>query len=332
VTWDPRPWGPPCAVLLCALAAGPSVGCSQAPTCNEASALGRAPSTASNPAPAGAVRLIVVGDVGEGNTAQLLVARAMAAKCAAVGGCDAVLMTGDNFYQNGVADVRDPQWVGKFEQPYDLPNLDVPFHVVLGNHDVRSTGWAAQIAYSSLPVGDHEGMRPSRRWHMPAQWYDVRLEHVHLFALDTNHPSHEQASDMAARVSASDAPWKIAFAHHPRYTSGAHALDPHDAEEERDLYPMQEAIFCGTDLFVAGHDHDVEFIDKGRHAACPRTHFAVSGAGSKVRASLAAREPHSLFFDDRVESFAYLQITRDELRFEFVDMCGSVSYGKTLTR
>jgi tartrate-resistant acid phosphatase type 5 len=326
---DPRTWGP-CGVL-CALLAGLSVSCSEAPVCSENAALGRAPAVTSQPAPAGAVRLVVVGDAGEGNTAQLLVARAMAAKCAAVGGCDAILMTGDNFYSSGVTDVHDAQWLSKFEEPYGLPSLDVPFYAVLGNHDVRTPKWAAQIDYSRLPVGDNAGMRRSQRWNMPAQWYDVRIDHVHLFAFDSNHPSSAQATDMAARVKRSDAKWKVSFAHHPRYTSGSHHLDEGETENEG-LHPMLEAIFCGTDLFVAGHDHNVEFIDKGRHAACPRTHFAVSGAGSKVRASAAPRDLRSLFFNDDTESFAYVQITENELAFEFVDMCGNVRYRKTVTK
>jgi hypothetical protein len=166
---------------------------------------------------------------------------------------------------------------------------------------------------------------------MPAQWYDVRINHVHLFGFDSNHPSSTQANDMAERVKRSDAKWKISFAHHPRYTSGDHHLDEGETETDG-LHPMQEAIFCGTDLFVAGHDHNVEFIDKGRHAACPATYFAVSGAGSKVRLSKAPRDQRSLFFNDDTESFAYVQVSENELAFEFVDMCGNVRYRKILTK
>ena len=69
---DPRTWGP--GGVLCALLVGLSTSCSEAPVCSENAALGRAPAVTSQPAPAGAVRLVVVGDAGEGNTAQLLLA------------------------------------------------------------------------------------------------------------------------------------------------------------------------------------------------------------------------------------------------------------------
>jgi len=288
--------------------------------------MGTRPSFVDTPANPGAVRLIAVGDVGGGNISQLLVARAMNAKCAAVGGCDAVIMTGDNFYSDGVSGTDDAEWARKFEQPYALPSLDIPFYVVLGNHDVRSD-WSAQLAYAKLPLGEGPGTRPSLRWNMPAQWYDVRIRNVHLFAFDSANRPVRQADDMRARVAASDARWKISFAHHPRYTSGGHYFD-NQTLGENGMYAQQEAIFCGTQLFITGHDHNLEFIDKGRHAACPETYFVVSGAGSNVSKSMVSRDRSSLYFQDDTEGFAYLELTDDETHFEFIDMCGNVRFTK----
>src|SRR5688500_6181422 len=58
---------------------------------------GRAAIVASEPLAPDSLRLIAIGDTGEGNLAQALVGRMMNEKCGAVGGCDAVIMTGDNF-------------------------------------------------------------------------------------------------------------------------------------------------------------------------------------------------------------------------------------------
>ena len=68
---------------------------------------------------------------------------------------------------------------------------------------------------------------------MPAQWYDVDLAGLgilHIFGLDTVHSGdffdgQDQLGDMSMRVATSTAVWKIAFAHHPRFTSGDHQLD-----------------------------------------------------------------------------------------------------------
>jgi hypothetical protein len=111
------------------------------------------------------VKLLAIGDTGEGNDGQHAVADQMAAKCTLVGGCDAVLVNGDNFYDNGVQNVDDPLWKTAFEEPYNRPALEgVPFYVVLGNHEHGPTSTGnkqAQIDYSKLPIGSGPGMRSS---------------------------------------------------------------------------------------------------------------------------------------------------------------------------
>ncbi|MGK4003302.1 tartrate-resistant acid phosphatase type 5 family protein [Sorangium sp. So ce1036] len=280
-------------------------------------------------------RIIAVGDTGEGNLAQNEVADRMSEKCLAVGGCHAVMMNGDNFYNHGVLATDDPQWGPKFEQPYDRPGLNgLPFFAVLGNHDHGPTSNGArqaQIAYTLLPVGDGPGMRRSDKWRMPAPYYDVRIGDVHLFGIDTvDFISGDQAADMSARVAASDATWKIVFGHHPRYTSGEHFFD----NEPPGMFDMQQAIYCGADMYMAGHDHNLEFIDKGRDERCPGTYFAVSGAGSKTRpaSALVPTDPKQLFYTDEIEGFAYMQLEGRALRFEFIDRRGVVLYATTLVK
>ncbi|WP_438022934.1 metallophosphoesterase [Sorangium sp. So ce233] len=284
------------------------------------------------------VRIIAIGDTGEGNLAQHQVADRMSEKCIEVGGCHAVIMNGDNFYDHGVTDTSDAQWGPKFEQPYDRPGLNgLPFYAVLGNHDhgPSSSGVRqAQIDYSRLPVGVGQGKRMSDKWHMPASYYDVRIRHVHLFGIDTvDFTSNEQADDMGARVAASDATWKIVFGHHPRYTSGYHFLD-NDSFGNSGMYDMQRAIYCGADMYMGGHDHNLELIDKGRDVDCPNTYFAISGAGSKTRPASAAvpADPRQLFYTEAIEGFAYLRFEGDSLLFEFIDKHGAVLYAKAITK
>jgi hypothetical protein len=262
----------------------------------------------------------------------------MSEKCMMVGGCDAVMMNGDNFYDNGVSSVDDPQWGPKFEQPYDRPGLNgVPFYVVLGNHDhgpTSSGNKQAQIDYTSLPVGNGPGMRPSDKWTMPAASYDVQIKHVHLFALDTvDFTNSTQEADMSARVAASSATWKIVFGHHPRYTSGEHYFD-NQALGLAGMFSFQEAIYCGADMFMTGHDHNVEIIDKGRDTDCPETYFVISGAGAKTRESFdfVPTDPSQLYYNEDTEAFAYMEFEGGTLRFEFIDKLGAVLYTTTITK
>ncbi|MCC6555439.1 MAG: metallophosphoesterase, partial [Polyangiaceae bacterium] len=245
---------------------------------------------------------------------------------------------GDNFYDHGVADLSDEQWVTKFEQPYDRQGLNgLPFYAVLGNHDYGLTSNGvkqAQIDYSSLPVGNGPGTRFSDKWTMPASYYDVQIGHVHLFGIDTqDFTGSDQADDMSARVASSTATWKIVFGHHPRYTSGDHYFDD-QVLGFLGMFSLQEAVYCGADMFMAGHDHDRELIDKGRDGDCPDTHFVISGAGAKLRETMAIvpTDEGQLYFDDVTEGFAYMEFNGTTLLFEFIDKNGVVNFTKTITK
>ncbi len=61
----------------------------------------------------------------------------MAKKCA-TDGCDFVQLLGDNIYDSGVGSTSDALWQSNFELPY--AELDLPFWVVLGNHDYGGDG------------------------------------------------------------------------------------------------------------------------------------------------------------------------------------------------
>jgi hypothetical protein len=286
----------------------------------------------------GVVRLIAIGDIGEGNEGQNAIGDRMSAKCIQVGGCDAVIVNGDNFYDNGVKSVDDAQWIPKFEQPYDRPGLNgLPFYAVLGNHDYGPTSTGnkqAQIDYTFLPVGTGPGKRKSDKWQMPEAYYDVKIGHVHLFAIDTiDFLSAEQENEMSIRVAESEATWKMVFGHHPRFTSGEHYWD-NQLLGFGGMFDFQRSIYCGADLFMAGHDHDMELIDKGRDSSCPSTYFAISGAASKTREGFdfTPTDARQLYYEDEIEGFAYLEFEGTKLTLEFINKDGVVTFSKTITK
>jgi tartrate-resistant acid phosphatase type 5 len=72
-----------------------------------------------------------------------------------------IVTVGDNFYNDGVADVDDPHWKESFENVYNGNNLiRKPWYVSLGNHDYRGNV-EAQIAYKKI----------DSRWNLPARYY-----------------------------------------------------------------------------------------------------------------------------------------------------------------
>ena len=116
---------------------------------------------------------------------------------------DAVLTTGDNFYNNGVDNTSDSHWNRSFEDVFTGGCLlPITWYPSLGNHDARGNT-QAQIDYSEL----------SPRWSMPAMYYDFWLEQdsvsVHFIAVDTSpfvEHYHEDPSngDMEYHVSNAD--------------------------------------------------------------------------------------------------------------------------------
>jgi len=142
-----------------------------------------------------------------------------------------VLSLGDNFYKRGVKSVYDKQWKTTWEDVYlTYPSLKVPWQATLGNHDYKGNV-QAQISFTT-----HKN-NPDGLWRLPSKCYVFRHvtpsgATVDFFGIDTNgaHISvrkkmphmenelHENKKWLAESLTASDATWKIVFAHHPLYT------------------------------------------------------------------------------------------------------------------
>jgi acid phosphatase len=194
-----------------------------------------------------------------------------------------VISVGDNFYQDGVTGVSDPQWKTSFEDIYTAPSLQIPWHVALGNHDYHGD-CQAQIDYSAR----------SRRWRMPARWYS-RTEtapdgaSLELFFLDTSpfisgyyadrgEKVKVAGQDTAAQLAwfetalgGSRADWKVVIGHHPIY-SGRDPASTHDMAAKIDPILQRHRV----PLYLNGHDHDLHHIQVGP------THYVCTGAGSAM--------------------------------------------------
>lgn len=273
------------------------------------------------------LRFLVVGDWGrEGIPSQAATARAMAreAKSFHPG---FVVSTGDNIYNSGVSSVADPKWNSSFETVYADPSLTIPWYAVLGNHDYYGNP-QAEVSYTSK----------SPRWKMPDRYFDLQRNlsdgtGVELLFLDTNpfemgpaariaNPSAFAGTDTARQLrwldsalTRSKARWKIAIGHHPIWSSGEHgpelgAMPPRFARRFADH---------GVDLYLAGHDHDLE------HLFDPSSgiHQVVSGAGSSLRRISAGRR--SLWAASE-NGFAAVEISRDSLVVRFIDTAGTVQH------
>jgi predicted MPP superfamily phosphohydrolase len=262
--------------------------------------LSPAPVSSSDASSDDVVRFIVFGDSGKGDTAQHELARMMVAHHWDRS-YDMALMLGDNIYPSG--DMEDMP--SKFERPYaELLKRGVSFHAALGNHDVKK-GREAQINYRNFNMGGRSYYSFTRGDGL-----------VEFFALDSTYFNLRQRRWLEEALQASQAKWKIAFFHHPLYSSA----DRHGSKLElrAELEPL--LVRYGVDAAFSGHDHVYERIKPQQGVQ-----YFVSGAGSKPRRGDLEREsPIFAAGNDENSSFISIEVTPERFDFKTIDATGKV--------
>jgi predicted phosphodiesterase len=252
------------------------------------------------------VRFAVLGDTGTGGSAQYEVA-AQLERARAVFPFEFVIMVGDNMY--GPERPRD--FVHKFEVPYK-PLLDagIPFYATLGNHDDPN-----QRFYEPFNMGGE-------------RYYTFRkasqeTDGVRFFALDSTYMGEEQLAWLRKQLEASGSRWKIAFFHHPLYSSGGR----HGSEE--DLRAVLEPLFLehGVNVVFAGHEHLYERLKPQKGI----TYFT-AGASAKLRmGDLRKTEMTAVGFDSDY-SFMLVEIAGEAMHFQAITRTGRLVDSGTIAR
>ena len=250
------------------------------------------------------LRWLAVADTGSGDANQRAVGQQMAAvhRRRPV---DLVLLGGDNIYPSGDMALIE----ATFRRPYaDLLAAGVPFHAVLGNHDIRTANGVSQVAYK--PFG------------MQGRTYNLRRGPVEFFLLDTNGNAdwQRQLSWLRTVLARSTAPWKVVVGHHPIYSSGLYGNDP-------GLQAKLAALMRkhGVQLYINGHEHNYE-----RSVPIDGiTYLVVGGGGASLRPVIATAQSARAI---SVHSFAELEATTGELSITAWDKTGRQIDRAVLTR
>jgi hypothetical protein len=238
------------------------------------------------------VKFLVIGDSGTGDRAQVEVG-AMMWKSHAVFPYEFAIMLGDNLYGSE----RPQDFAKKFEQPFK-PLLDnnISFYASLGNHDDPN-----QRFYKNFGMG---GKR----------FYTYQKGDVRFFALDSNYMDKDQQRWLEDEMSKSNSKWKIAYFHHPLYSSGA----AHGSE--LDLRAIIEPIFIkyGLNVVFAGHEHFYERIkpQKGIY------HFTAGGSAKLRSGDILSSTGFTAKGFDTEQSFMLVEIDGDVLRFQTISRRG----------
>jgi len=226
----------------------------------------------------------IMGDSGSGDEAQLAVAQAMLTYFTTARRFPFVIMLGDNLY--------DDDYTNEFLVPYK-PLLDrgVKFYAALGNHDRD-----LEIHFKPFNMGDRDR-------------YSFDEGNARFAALNSNHPADaEQIKWFDAVYNDAGTKWRIAFFHHPLYSSGQHAAEARDV-----IRPALEPALVRNKVNVvfSGHDHLYE-----RTQPQKGIQYFVSGGGGRY---LYDYKPSD--FDDvglSEHHFMIAEIAGDRLLFEAI--------------
>ncbi len=234
----------------------------------------------------------VIGDTGTGGQAQYEVASQLAKSHEAFS-FNIVTMMGDNMY--GGESAKDFQ--RKFEQPYK-PLLDagVKFYASLGNHDNPS-----QANYEKFNMNGE-------------RYYSFKpRDGIRFFAIDSNYMDRKQLEWIDKSLNDSKEDWKIAFFHHPPYSSG----ETHGSSVQ--IRTVLEPMFLqhGVSLVLSGHEHFYERIKPQKGIP----YFIVGSSAKLRRGNIEKTDLTAKGFDI---DYAYMlcEIDKDKLHFQTISRAG----------
>jgi hypothetical protein len=240
----------------------------------------------------GSVRFAMIGDTGTGSKQQQQIADLMKQYRDAFP-FEFVLMMGDNLYGSETpADYKK-----KFQDVYQrLLDDKVKFYASLGNHDQPNERF-----YEYFNMNGKE-------------YYRFTKGNVAFYALNSNYMDKKQLEWLEGELAKDTSDWKIAFFHHPPYSSGGkHGSD-------KSLREVVEPIFVkyGVNVVVAGHEHFYERLKPQKGI-----YYFITGAGGKLReGDVNERSPLTDKFFDSDMSFMLAEVVKDELHFQVISRTG----------
>jgi predicted phosphodiesterase len=252
------------------------------------------------PLKSNSIRFLVMGDTGTGDSEQYETA-AQILKWRQKFPFTFALMLGDNLYGSE----RPQDFVKKFERPYQaLLDDKVEFNAALGNHDDQN-----QIYYKPFNL---DGKR----------YRTFKKGAARFFVLDSNYLDPEQLKWLEKELEGAGSDWKIAYFHHPMYTSATRG-------PVIELRAALEPLFVkyNVDVVFSGHEHLYERIypQKG-------IYYFTEGGSAKLRAGDITKTSLTAAGFDTDRSFMLVEIAGDELFFQTISRKGATIDNGILAR
>jgi hypothetical protein len=180
--------------------------------------------------------------------------------------------------------------------------------------------------YASLGNHDDPNQRFYKLFNMNGErYYTFKKGNpgVRFFALDSNYMTRDQLAWLDKELANSDSPWKIAFFHHPLYSSGGR----HGSEV--DLREQLEPLFIkhGVSVVFQGHEHFYERLrpQKG-------IHYFTAGGSAKLREGDIRKSSMTAAGFDSDNSYMLVEVAGDVMHFQTLSRSGKRVDGGTVTR
>jgi len=255
------------------------------------SAAAPAPIQVAPPREKDSVRFAIIGDTGTGTSSQYQVGEQLT-RARQMFPFEFVIMLGDNIYGSE----RPQDFVNKFEKPYKaLLDAKVPFYAALGNHD-----------------------DPTQRYYKPfnmngERFYTFTKGSARFFVLDSNYMDQGQLKWLEEELSRATDRWKIAYFHHPLYSSG----EKHGSEI--DLRTQVEPLFMkyGVDVVFAGHEHFYERI-KPQNGI----YYFIEGGSAKLAKGDIRRTALTAVGVDTDVTFMLAELGKTNMQFQVLSRAG----------
>ena len=281
-------------ILLVPVVVAPSAFVQQAP----------APEEIKLPNKEGSLKFAVLGDFGTGDQNQLQMAQQIVRTWQAFK-FTLMITVGDNLYGSE----RPQDFRAKFEEPYK-PLLDggVIVQGALGNHDARE-------------------QRNYEPFHMNGKLYysfKAPVQNVRFFALESTYPVPEQIVWFEKELKDSTEDWKIAYFHHPLYSSaGRHGSD---LQLRSVLEPL--LVQYNVSVVFTGHDHVYERVKPQKDI----TYFVCGSGGALAVGDLSTKSQITAKGFDKENAFLVAEIIGDQLTFNAISRSGKIVDSGTIDR
>ena len=255
------------------------------------------------PNAASSFKFVVLGDSGTGKKPQYELADQMVALSDRFD-YRTVILLGNNIQGNE----RPQDFLNKFEVPYRrLLERGVEFRAVLGN-------------------GDSREQRQYKLFNMSGEYYTFApAPGIQVFALDSVYITPTQLHWLEDQLKQSSSAWKVAFLHHPLYSSGRrHGSD-------LALRTAMEPLFLKYNVSVvfSAHDNFYERITPQQEIS-----YFVVGSGGTVRQGDIDRSSGltASGFDTDL-AFLAAEVAGDAMSFNVITRTGqTVDSGRVLRR